>query len=1478
MEQRKATLKQAARAALYQTLHSKHQNRKRWFVGVEAFGIAVVIALSTILQVYFEIKPPTYTLDQSTYNLIGESRDDTSQYLTDNKEQKTFKFNVPKAEDSEANQHTGRVVDAYSASLPAKASDGVSVTDKNSKITMTLVPKFRTGEGRRVDGDHIVYSMGATKLIYTLKYNGLKEDIIVPKYIKDTLDYEFDLKLPSGVEARLDDLGNIGIYSSDPTLFGEISFGSDEDRAKIDKARENGEKTNLVATIPAPIIKDSNGTEHTDKSVFVLGNKQQTQSLGSPDQKDLPTEVQQQIKTNSTQNTYDLKIESKKLKDLSYPISIDPTMQITSAGDFTGINYEAGTEMDSTNNLIKRGSLTGGAVTWSTATRALSSARRHPCLFMLNGYIYIINGRTTTTSLNSTEYTTIDSDGNITGAWSSTTAPGSFSGSCANEFGTTTYNSYLYISDETTTWYIKQNANGTLGSSWQTTSGFSGVNNVNAAHKAFAISGNFYVLGGIDTDASNISRTNVSYAPINANGTLGTFVNTSSMVQAAHMGVVGVYNGFIYYAGGYDNGGAGGLSIVQRAKINSDGTLGSWINQTGVLTTVYRYHGFGGIHQGYLYMAGGQGAGAPNNTSEYAPILADGSIGTSRVTATVPSAVFDNSASGVFYNGKLYGAGGCSTGVANCADANTHLSGIYYATIKPAGELHGFNTTNAITTARVGHATVAYNGFVYVIGGCTNVSGGSGSTTNCTTATSSIEYGTINANGTITWNGTTTGINSARWGISAVAYNGYLYVVSGCDVGTLGSCSRQNNTFWAPINATGTIGTMTTDADGFQVRSYYGLAAYNGYLYTVGGDTADNTQSTSVQKTQIQTDGSVGAWSNETSLPVATRDLQVVAYNGYLYAYISNSGLYSTAINSNGTLGASWVNQINGTTAAGNSNMIIDRGHVYVVHSTGLKVIDYGRLTTNGGVTNATGGTSTLTAAAPSPNMTNPHDWSSGVTTYNGRIYIISGCSGSTGDDCDFITASVEYTEINNGGSGGTTWSTDSTDNMGTARFYHTTVAAQGRVYIIGGCTSVAACGTNGLTSVESASVNDNGTLGIWRAETSLPASRNQQGGTVYNGYIYISGGRDSGGSGVATTYYAKINSDGTLASDPDGGGSCATTWCTQSSFSLVRVVHTVVAYNNFVYAIAGEVNAVVSATVLYASINTTDGSIGAWTSTTSTPQALYNQKSVISGGRIYVTGGTANNTTPTNQVYYAQPNSDGTITTWNTSAQRFAGARWAHAAAVLNGYLYVFGGWNGSSLVTTTEYAPILTNGELGTWQTSTVIPEARDGLSAAVWNGNIYSPGGNNSGTLRNTTHIGSLASIPRAGSFSKRYDFDAGVKPTKLITRGTKQTGAVTGLTYMNSNNAGTTFGTATSVADQGYAGANALTIALGTNVTLSRYFFLRYTIDDRLSAVFPDSGNESTITDFDVYFTANPGQRLRGGRTFTNGADRGLDAQP
>ncbi len=146
------------------------------------------------------------------------------------------------------------------------------------------------------------------------------------------------------------------------------------------------------------------------------------------------------------------------------------------------------------------------------------------------------------------------------------------------------------------------------------------------------------------------------------------------------------------------------------------------------------------------------------------------------------------------------------TGSANDCASNA-CNGVQFAPINSNGTIGAWHYTHAstddnttfvagFTQPRYGHTTVAYNGYLYVMGGI------SGSSANDCTATSNycngVQFAPINSNGTIgawhythagTDDGTTfsTGFASARFGHTTVAYNGYLYVLGG-----LGSTSAND--------------------------------------------------------------------------------------------------------------------------------------------------------------------------------------------------------------------------------------------------------------------------------------------------------------------------------------------------------------------------------------------------------------------------------------------------------------------------------------------------------------------------------------------------------------------------------------------------------------------------------------------------------------------------------------------------------------
>ena len=116
-----------------------------------------------------------------------------------------------------------------------------------------MIPQFSTLTGKQVAG-HIVYPIGAggPKAVYTVKGNGVQEDIVYAQAPKGTIKLSYKLKIPDSLQARMMSGDNLGIYSASPYLYGNISYGSATDEQTVQKARQKATKDNLVFVIPAP--------------------------------------------------------------------------------------------------------------------------------------------------------------------------------------------------------------------------------------------------------------------------------------------------------------------------------------------------------------------------------------------------------------------------------------------------------------------------------------------------------------------------------------------------------------------------------------------------------------------------------------------------------------------------------------------------------------------------------------------------------------------------------------------------------------------------------------------------------------------------------------------------------------------------------------------------------------------------------------------------------------------------------------------------------------------------------------------------------------------------------------------------------------------------------------------------------------------------------------------------------------------------
>jgi hypothetical protein len=143
-----------------------------------------------------------------------------------------------------------------------------------------------------------------------------------------------------------------------------------------------------------------------------------------------------------------------------------------------------------------------------------------------------------------------------------------------------------------------------------------------------------YTVGGVyfdtNTDPTGNTTSDVWYAPINSsNGNVGTWTQTSSLPVALQLHGTVVLNGYMYVIGGStDPHGDTKVSqyttnAVHYAKINSDGSLGSWdptslpaIPNPAPGTGLYKTCPV--AYNGSIYVSGGETSGSSVNQVVYA--------------------------------------------------------------------------------------------------------------------------------------------------------------------------------------------------------------------------------------------------------------------------------------------------------------------------------------------------------------------------------------------------------------------------------------------------------------------------------------------------------------------------------------------------------------------------------------------------------------------------------------------------------------------------------------------------------------------------------------------------------------------------------------------------------------------------------------------------------------------------------------------
>lgn len=1157
-------------------------------------SVAGILFLSVAIPTTLVImKNQSYKLSAEVQSLVGTPNKNLSAKITYNSEKDSWQFNqsnipigssgqeasMPTVEDLKAQiGGSGKKDESlYAVDMPTSGTKGVTYYDTNTNLSFSLVPQFSLGEGRKSDEGHIVYpSVSGTKLIYTAKANGMKEDIVLDRPIGDAPTFAYKLNLPNTLEAKIQSDGSLGVFSPDPILFGDISFGGDSDKEKILSARQTATKDHLLFVLPAPVVVEADGHKSTSHARFILAGDTLT------------------VQTNGMQ-------------DLKYPLSVDPSVVVTSSGDF---GLASGDLIDYSTDQISRGNMTGGTLgTWDTTNSYSAAGTTGAGVAAMNGYLYAAGGDSGGTVDSDVEYVSINGDGMV-GTWTTTSSLGT---ARTNHGFTAADTGYAYAvggcvsggSATTSVEYAKINTDGTLGS-WSTTSSLSSAT---CGGVAVAYGGYLYYLGGSNS-------TTVQYAVLRADGTLGSWSTTTSFTNSRQNGGALAYNNRMYILGGY-NGTSTYYADVQFANINSDGTLGTWTSTTSFTTA--RAGQFYGVYGGYAYIGGGSAnIGGSNDAvgdTQYAQINADGTLGAWRSSTNMNTERFSGGTA--LYKGRMYGVGGTESG--------TGYRSVQYATIDPAGVTGDYTTTTSLSSSRYMHDSVVYNGRLYILGGY--VSG---------VRSNSVEYATVNSDGTIGSWSSTTSFTTARRYLAAVAWNGYMYVLGG-DVG-----SRANDVQYAPINSDGTIGSWTATTSFANGRLGLGAAIYGNYMYIYGG--SDGSSYNDVQYAQINSDGTIGSWTATTSFTTGRRYFGSVIANGYLYILGGTTGsrrddVQYAPINADGTLG-SW----NTTTSltANRSDMTAEyvNGVILLIGgNTGspIATVDYTHVN-NGG----SGKLSTWSQKTSGIGSTLSEY---GSVYHDGYFYIIGG--DTTGDGST-RTAVVRYAPLN---SDGTIGSWTSTSSLNTARHSHAVYVSKDYMYVAGGSASGGAS-----SSVEYASINNDGTLGSWTATTgSLPSTSQQLGFASYNGYLYALGGTN--GSLLTTVAYAQPASNGNISS-----------WSTTTSLPFGVSDNSSIAYNGYLYSIGGTDSSGDTAKIAYASINS-NGTLGSWNYTTWFPDAGA-VSAKAANGFLYILG--VDGSSCTGATYRAPIQSNGSLGIFRQNASASACGDANGSGSYVNGNLYL--------------------------------------------------------------------------------------------------------------------------------------------------------------------------------------------------------------
>lgn len=500
----------------------------------------------------------------------------------------------------------------------------------------------------------------------------------------------------------------------------------------------------------------------------------------------------------------------------------------------------------------------------------LETARNSHTSVALGRHLYVLGGANSSGALKSIEHARVNADGSL-GAFASVSGLTLVTARQAHT--ATTIGNHLYLIGGL-------GSNGALNSVEQATIAPDGslgpfetladvtLRTPRQGHTSVVVGNYLYILGGADTTVLN----SVERAVINIDGSLGQFAIASDtrLATARRNHTAVVSRTYLYIIGGTRANGF--LQDVERAVINSDGSVGVFAPVAGATLLAERSGHTTVVLGNFLYVLGGVRDGSLNGV-ERAPVTSDGSVGSFAAVSDTGFGAARHGHATAVAGSYLYVLGGTGNGSLDQVDR---------ATINVSGALGSFAITPDITLniARSFHITAVLGSYLYVLGGGR-----------------STERAIISADGSLGQFAILpdTNFEINRYNPTSAVIGNYLYIFGGYDGSALGS-PVLSSMERASINSDSSLGSFANISARALVTARHSHTAVviGDSLYILGGYGSNYLDS--VERANINTDGSLGSFFIVDGVTLAT------ARYGHTSAVIGNYLYVVGGISATGTL------------------------------------------------------------------------------------------------------------------------------------------------------------------------------------------------------------------------------------------------------------------------------------------------------------------------------------------------------------------------------------------------------------------------------------------------------------------------------------------------------------------------------------------------------------------------------------------------